>query len=104
MPKVTWLVEGQDPIVADVEVGRSLMEAALDNDVLPISGDCGGCLSCATCHVVVDGDWVAKTGSPDGVEKSMLECTEQPAEPTSRLSCQIFMSEELDGIVFRVPG
>lgn len=104
MPQVTWMIEGSDPIVADVPNGQSLMEAAQDNDVPSISGDCGGCLSCATCHVVVDEAWAAKTGSPDGVEESMLECTEAPAETNSRLSCQIFMSDELDGLVLRVPG
>lgn len=104
MPKVTWLVEGQDPIVAYVANGQSLMEAAQDNEVPHITGDCGGCLSCATCHVVVDESWAAKTGTPDGVETSMLECTESPAEPNSRLSCQIFMSDALDGLVLRVPG
>lgn len=104
MPQVTWIIEGQDPIVADVAVGQSLMEAAQDNDVPHISGDCGGCLSCATCHVVVDEAWSSKTGKPDGVETSMLECTETTAETNSRLSCQIFMSDELDGLVLRVPG
>lgn len=104
MPKVTWIVEGQEPIVADVASGDSLMEASLDNDVPFISGDCGGCLSCATCHVIVDDAWVAKVGSPDKVEVSMLECTEAPAETNSRLACQIFMSDDLDGLVLRVPG
>lgn len=104
MPTVTWIVEGSEPIVADVAKGQSLMEAAQDNDVPRISGDCGGCLSCATCHVVVDDAWVSKVGPADGVEISMLECTEAPAEPNSRLCCQIFMTDELEGLVLRVPG
>lgn len=90
-------------IVADVKAGTTLMEAALDNDVPEIIGECGGCLSCATCHVFVDEAWSEKVGGTDDMEEAMLDVTDVPKKNTSRLSCQITMSDELDGLVLHVP-
>ena len=105
MPKVTWKLPNGEEIVADVDVGTTLMEAALDNDVPEIIGECGGCLSCATCHVFVDEAWFSKSGELDDMEDAMLDVTDVPKRPdSSRLSCQITMSDELDGIVLHVPA
>lgn len=103
MPTVTWKIADDREIVADVAVGDTLMNAALDNDVPDVHGECGGCLACATCHVVVSPEWMDKLDKPDVTETSMLEFTEVEASPTSRLSCQITMTDELDGLVLIVP-
>jgi len=102
MPKVTWKTADRE-IVADVAVGDTLMNAALDADVPTIYGECGGCLACATCHVFVDEAWREKTGEPDPTEEAMLDVTDIPKQDNSRLSCQITMSAELDGLVLHIP-
>lgn len=103
MPKVTWILADGREISAQVAIGHNLMEAAVANNVPNVIGECGGCLSCATCHVYVDPAWVAKTGKAGEMENDMLEITTAERKETSRLSCQIVASEELDGIVLRVP-
>ena len=104
MPKVTWILSDGRKITAEVAVGHNLMEAAVANNVPNVIGECGGCLSCATCHVYVDEAWYAKAGQPDGMERDMLEITAAERRPMSRLSCQIKVSDELDGIVLHVPS
>jgi 2Fe-2S ferredoxin len=84
--------------------GRSLMKAAVDAGVDGIAADCGGTLSCATCHVFVDAAWAAKLPPPAADERSMLEMTATPARPTSRLSCQITIVAALDGLVVELPA
>ena len=79
------------------------MEAAVANNVPRVVGECGGSLSCATCHVVVDGAWAARTGTVGEFEDAMLDVAEAERQPTSRLSCQIKMSADLDGITLIVP-
>lgn len=103
MVKITWKIAGKDDITAEIPVGNTLMEAAVDNNVPFIEGECGGCLSCATCHVFVDPDWYGTTGVPGDFEESMLDMTEVERSPTSRLSCQITANEELDGLILHVP-
>lgn len=103
MPKVTWILADGRQISAQVAVGHNLMEAAVANNVSNVIGECGGCLSCATCHVYVDPAWTAKTGKPGEMEDDMLEITTAERKPTSRLSCQINATEELDGIILHVP-
>lgn len=101
--KVTWeLADGRE-IVAEVAAGETLKDAALAAKVPGILGDCGGNLSCATCHVVVPDDWAEAVGGPETTEDFMLDATAVPREPTSRLSCQIEMSAALDGLRLRVP-
>jgi len=90
-------------ISAEVPVGHNLMEAAVAKNVPNVIGECGGCLSCATCHVYVEPDWYGKTGAPDDMESDMLEITVAERKPTSRLSCQIKSAPELDGLILRVP-
>lgn len=102
--KATWTLPGGRVITADVPAGQSLMEAAVAHDVAGVIGECGGNMSCATCHVVVDDAWVALTGQPDRFEDSMLDVAEADRESHSRLSCQIRMRADLDGISVRVPA
>ena len=101
--KVTWELADGTAIEADVAAGTTLKDAALGANVPHILGDCGGNLSCATCHVVVPDEWVAAVGGPEATEDFMLDITEAPRQPTSRLSCQIEMTAALDGLKLRVP-
>jgi ferredoxin, 2Fe-2S len=101
--KATWRLADGREISADVREGMSLMEAAVAIGVPRVVGECGGNLSCATCHVVVEDAWAGLTGTPDAFEDAMLDVAEAEREPNSRLSCQIRMRAEIDGIVVRVP-
>ena len=103
MAKITWKAEDGKEISADVKDGLNLMEAAIANDVPDVDGDCGGCLSCATCHVFVDDAWFERTGEIDDIEDTMLEMTDVERRDNSRLSCQLIASPELDGLVLHVP-
>ena len=84
------------------EPGASVMEAAVENQVPGILAECGGGCNCATCHCYVEESWAAKLPSPSELEKRMLESVKNP-QPTSRLSCQIELTVELDGIGIRLP-
>ena len=81
----------------------SLMLNAVNNGIDGIVAECGGACSCATCHVIVDPDWYTKLAEPQNLEKDMLEFVAEPSE-TSRLSCQINVNDDLDGLVVRVPS
>ena len=94
--------DGTERTITDAETGKSLMQVARDNDVDGILGECGGSCACATCHVYVDDDWVDRVGGKSDTEQLMLEEVFDP-QPNSRLSCQIKVSEELDGLVVRLP-
>ncbi len=101
--KVTWkLADGRD-ITAEVKDGLNLMEAAVASNVPRVIGECGGSLSCATCHVYVDEAWAGKVGQPDRFEDGMLDVAEAERKATSRLSCQIKAGPALDGLVLHVP-
>lgn len=102
MPKITFIEHDGTEHTVDGEAGLSVMRAAIDNLVPGIDADCGGECSCATCHVYVDPGWMAKVGQPDEREESMLDLNPE-REPNSRLSCQIPVTEELDGLVVKVP-
>jgi 2Fe-2S ferredoxin len=86
----------------EVKSGLSVMEGAVKNNVPGIDADCGGACACATCHVYVDEAWTDKTGSASAMEESMLDFAEE-VQPNSRLSCQIRVSDALDGLVVRMP-
>ena len=101
--QATWTLPDGRKITADVPEGQSLMEAAVTLGIPHVTGDCGGNLACATCHVCVDAAWISRTGAPGGFEDAMLDATEAERRPTSRLSCQIRMTAALDGIVMEVP-
>lgn len=86
----------------DVDAGASIMKVAIDNLVPGIDADCGGECSCATCHVLVTEDWMDKTGAASDQENSMLDLNPD-RQSNSRLSCQLMMSEDLDGLVVNLP-
>jgi 2Fe-2S ferredoxin len=102
MPRVTYIASTGESQVVEVDSGTSLMQAARDNGVAGILGDCGGGCACATCHVIVDDAWAQCVGGPGSMEADMLGGVEE-LQPTSRLSCQITMSEALDGVVLHLP-
>jgi 2Fe-2S ferredoxin len=84
--------------------GQSVMEAAVAANVSCIAADCGGTLTCATCHVIVDPAWADRLPEPGQDEQGMLEFTASPRETGSRLSCQIVLTPALDGIELRLPA
>ena len=102
MAKVTYVEHNGTEHVIEVKTGLSVMEGAVKNNIPGIDADCGGACACATCHVYVDAAWGDKTGTKSAMEESMLDFAEN-VEPTSRLSCQIKMSDALDGLVVRMP-
>ena len=85
------------------EVGGSLMRAAVDAGIDAIKADCGGLMTCATCHVYVDPDWIGRLPTPSSDEDAMLEMTAAARKPTSRLSCQISLDSALDGLTVALP-
>lgn len=103
MPKITYIEHNGRQHVIETQPGKSVMQAAVENLVPGIVGDCGGACSCATCHCYVESAWVDKTGSADDTEQAMLEGALN-VESNSRLSCQITMRAELDGLVVRLPA
>ena len=104
MPKVTYIEFNGAEHVVDVPEGENVMRGAIYNGVEGITGECGGGLSCATCHCYVDEAWTAKVGGPSSeVEAELLESAAAEIRPNSRLSCQIEMTPELDGLVVRLP-
>ena len=103
MANITWKLPDGSAVSAEVENGDNLMDAAVVNGIPNIPGECGGCLSCATCHVYVDPDWVAVTGDADVIEESMLEAAEAERNERSRLSCQLIACDEFDGLILHVP-
>ncbi|WP_262313443.1 2Fe-2S iron-sulfur cluster-binding protein [Acidiphilium sp. AL] len=87
----------------EVAVGLNVMLGAIQNNVDGIDAECGGCLSCATCHVYVEPDYVTRLPPPEPDEAEMLDVTATPRRPTSRLSCQITVTQDLDGLIVQIP-
>lgn len=102
MPKITFIEHDGSEHTVEGEIGLSVMRAAIDNLVPGIDADCGGECSCATCHVYVDAGWMDKVGQAGEREESMLDLNPE-RESNSRLSCQIPVTEDLDGLVVTVP-
>ena len=100
MPKVTFIQQDGNQVVVEDAVG-TLMEIATDNDVAGITGDCGGVCSCSTCHVYVSPEWQNKLSAAEELEIDTLDFNEHK-QPSSRLCCQIEMSDALDGLVVEV--
>ncbi len=104
MPTVTYVEFGGAAHVVDVAEGDNVMRGALNNDLPGMVGECGGGLACATCHCYVDESWADKTGRPSSQDEiDMLECTSADVKVTSRLSCQIMITAELDGLIVHLP-
>ena len=102
MAKIRYIEHSGAEHVVEVKNGLSVMEGAVRNNVPGIDADCGGACACATCHVYVDEAWADAAGKASAMEESMLDFAEQ-VEPTSRLSCQIRVSDALDGLIVRLP-
>lgn len=104
MPKVTWILADGSRVVADVEEGKNLMDAAVRSGVHGIVGECGGGLMCATCHVYVEAPFSFLAAEASAMESDLLDMTSAPRLPESRLSCQLVASAANDGLVLRVPS
>ncbi len=104
MPAVTYIeCNGASHLIA-VPLGENVMRGALYNNVEGIVGECGGGLSCATCHCYLDEAWTAQVGGPASADEAeLLQAAASEVKPNSRLSCQIVMTEELDGLVVHLP-
>lgn len=102
MAKITYIEYSGKEQAFDIESGLSVMQGAINNCVQGIIAECGGACSCATCHVYVDPAWVDKVGEKTATEEALLEEV-YGAQPNSRLSCQIKITENLDGLIIRVP-
>lgn len=104
MGKVTYIADDGASQTIDVPDGENVMRGALYNGIEGIIGECGGGLACATCHCYVDEAWTAKTGGPASKDEAdLLESAAAEVRPSSRLSCQIVMTPELDGLVVHMP-
>ena len=102
MPKIVFIEASGKEHVVEATAGESVMLAATGNMVPGILADCGGSCTCATCHAYLDERWAAKAPPVSGDEAAMLEGA-LDVKPNSRLTCQVIVSEELDGAVFRLP-
>ncbi len=102
MPKITFIDSKGTPRDVDASVGASIMESAVQNMIPEIDADCGGACACATCHVYVSEDWASKLQPKDDMEDSMLDFAEDVRD-NSRLSCQLIITDALDGIVVTTP-
>lgn len=102
MPRITFIEHDGTEHVVDAESGMTLMEAAVRNMVPGIEADCGGACACATCHVYVQPPWLQQTGERGEMEEDMLDFAFD-VDDNSRLSCQITVTDALDGLVVKVP-
>ncbi len=103
MTSVTYIEHNGTQHVIDVPAGTSVMQGAVQNGVEGIVAECGGGLACATCHCYVDPAWVDKIPPASEAERQMLESAASDVRPGSRLSCQINVTAELEGLVVRLP-
>ncbi len=103
MVKITYIEFNGTEHVVDVETGMTVMEGARDNNIPGIEADCGGACACSTCHVYVDASWVNKIPEKEDMEEDMLDFAYSPDENLSRLTCQIEVTDELNGLIVRMP-
>lgn len=102
MPKITFIHKDGSRRVLDGQTGQTVMQLATAHGIPEIDADCGGACACATCHVYVEGDWLARTGEKSDMESSMLGFA-AVTQDNSRLSCQITVTAELEGLVVSLP-
>ncbi|UFM67213.1 2Fe-2S iron-sulfur cluster-binding protein (plasmid) [Paracoccus sp. MA] len=101
--KITFIAADGSETRVDAAEGDSVMQAAVQNDVDGIIGECGGSMMCATCHCYVDDGWTEAVGGQQDGESDLLDCAASEVRASSRLSCQIRMRAELDGVVIHLP-
>ncbi len=103
MAKITYIEHSGTEHTIEVKTGQSVMEGAVKHNIPGIDADCGGACACATCHVYVDEAWTDKTGEASVMEQSMLDFAND-LQANSRLSCQIIVKDDLDGLIVRMPA
>ncbi|WP_372893115.1 2Fe-2S iron-sulfur cluster-binding protein [Rhodosalinus sp.] len=103
MAKITYIEHNGTEHVVEVPNGLTVMEGARDNNIPGIEADCGGACACSTCHVYVHPDWVGKLPDKEDMEADMLDFAFQPDPDRSRLTCQLKVSDALDGLVVQMP-
>ena len=103
MPKITYIEHDGKTHTIEVATGLSVMEGAIQNNIPGIDADCGGSMACATCHVYVKEEWLDKLPKKEDGEEDMLDMAFEPKQ-NSRLSCQLTVSNELDGLVVNIPS
>jgi len=103
MPKITYIEDNGKSHTLDVENGLTVMEGAVQNNISGIDADCGGSCSCDNCHVYVNEQWLNKLKKKEDAEEDMLDMAYQPNK-LSRLSCQITITSDLDGLVVKMPS
>jgi len=103
MAKITYIEHNGTEHVIEVSNGLTVMEGARDNNVPGIEADCGGACACSTCHVYVDAAWADKLPAKDDMESDMLDFAWQPDAVRSRLTCQVKVSDDLDGLIVHLP-
>ena len=103
MAKITYITSENETHTIDVDNGLTVMEGAVQNNIPGIDADCGGGMACATCHVYVTEDWFDKLPKKEDGEEDMLDMAYEPKK-NSRLSCQLIVSDELDGLIITTPA
>ena len=103
MAKITYITHDNQKHEVEVQNGLTVMEGAVQNDIPGIDADCGGGMACATCHVYVQDDWYDKLSTKEDGEEDMLDMAFEP-KTNSRLSCQIVVSDEIDGLEVSIPS
>ena len=103
MPKITYIIDKGNSETIEVSNGLTVMEGAVQNNIPGIDADCGGGMACATCHVYVTDEWFNKLPKKEDGEEDMLDMAFEPKK-NSRLSCQIIVSDELDGLTVNIPS
>ena len=103
MPKITYIETNGNSKTIDVANGLSVMEGAIQNNIPGIDADCGGGMACATCHVYVKEEWLNKLEKPEDAEQDMIDMAFEPKK-NSRLSCQLIVSDKLDGLIVTTPS
>ena len=102
MPRITYITSDAQTHTIEVKNGLTVMEGAVQNDIPGIDADCGGGMACATCHVYVNEEWAEKLPEKEDGEEDMLDMAFEPKK-NSRLSCQLIVSDQLDGLVVNIP-
>ncbi len=102
MAKITYITHDDQRFEVEAPNGSTVMEMAIKNSVPGIEAECGGACACATCHVYVDDAWTGTVGDPEAMEEDMLDFAWE-VQPSSRLSCQVKVTDALDGLVVRIP-
>ena len=103
MPKITYIEQSGNKKTIEVDKGLTVMEGAVQNNIPGIDADCGGGMACATCHVYVKEEWFNKLPKTEDGEQDMIDMAFEPKK-NSRLSCQLIVSDELDGMVVTTPS